>query len=103
MRSLGQARVRVLGPGVTASELLADEDGCRGLHQRRLRFADGAALAGAAGGRGEAWYVISGSGAVDPDGSRAVALEPGTAVWMKPGLRYRCQAGAGRDLRPAGI
>jgi len=98
VRGLEQARVRVLGPRVTASELLTGEDGCRGLHQRRLRFAGGAALAGAAGGRGEAWYVISGSGALDPDGSRAVALGSGTAVWMKPGLRYRCQAGAGRDL-----
>ena len=103
VRSLGQARVRVLGPGVTASELLADEDGCRGLHQRRLRFADGAALAGAAGGRGEAWYVISGSGAVDPDGSRAVALEPGTAVWMKPGLRYGARPGRPGSRGPAGI
>ncbi len=98
MRGLEQARVRVLGPGITASELLTDADSCRGLHQRRLRFAGGAALTGAAGGRGEAWYVISGSGILDPDGSGTVALGSGTAVWMKPGLRYRCQAGAGRDL-----
>ena len=118
VRGLAQARMRVLGPGVTAAELLTDEDGCRGLHQRRLRFASraalgeaalagtapagtahaGTALAGAAGGRGETWYVITGSGALDLDGFRAVPLGSGTAVWMKPGLRFRCQAGAGQDL-----
>ena len=113
VRGLAQARMRVLGPGVTASELLTDEDGCRGLHQRRLRFAsraaldgtaldrtalDGTALDGAAGGRGEAWYVISGAGALDLDGFKAVPLGSGTAVWMKPGLRFRCQAAAGPDL-----
>ena len=33
-----------LGPGVTVAELLDDRHGCRGLHQRRLRFAGGAGL-----------------------------------------------------------
>jgi mannose-6-phosphate isomerase-like protein (cupin superfamily) len=58
-----------LAPGVTAAEMLNDEHGCRGLHQRRLRFSSGAALTGAAGGRGEAWYVISGSGLLEADRS----------------------------------
>ena len=43
--------------------------------------------------------MISGAGALDPDGSKAVPLGPGTAVWMKPGLRFRCQAAAGRIWR----
>jgi mannose-6-phosphate isomerase-like protein (cupin superfamily) len=95
-----------LAPGVTAAEMLNDEHGCRGLHQRRLRFSSGAALTGTAGGRGEAWYVISGSGVLEADGSAggtagppeeagAVQLRPGTAVWLSPALGYRAVAGAG--------
>ncbi len=96
-----------LGPGVTVSDLLDDRHGCRGLHQRRLRFAGGAGLTGTAGGagltgtaggQGEAWYVISGSGTLDTGESGTVALEPGTAVWMRPALRYTCQARSGPDL-----
>ena len=87
-----------LGPGVTATELLDDRHGCRGLHQRRLRFAGGAGFAGTAGGQGEAWYVISGSGRLDAERPGRVALEPGTAVWLEPALGYACQAQAGQDL-----
>jgi mannose-6-phosphate isomerase-like protein (cupin superfamily) len=95
-----------LAPGVTAAEMLNDEHGCRGLHQRRLRFSSGAALTGTAGGRGEAWYVISGSGVLEADGSAGgtggpaaeagtVQLRPGTAVWLSPALGYRAVAGDG--------
>ena len=102
-----------LAPGVTAADMLNDEHGCRGLHQRRLRFSSGAALTGTAGGRGEAWYVISGSGVLEADGSAGgtagsaggtagpaeeagtVQLRPGTAVWLSPALGYRAVAGAG--------
>ena len=110
-----------LAPGVTAAEMLNDEHGCRGLHQRRLRFSSGAALTGTAGGRGEAWYVISGSGvleagtalpaeeagtaggtALPPEEAKTagpaeeagtVRLRPGTAVWLSPALGYRAGAG----------
>ena len=72
VRSLGQVPATPFGPGVTATELLNDDHGCRGLHQRRLGFAGAARLAGTAGGRGEAWYVITGTGSVDTErtGSR---------------------------------
>ena len=81
-----------LAPGVTAREMLTDEHGCRGLHQYRLSLAGGgAALEGSAGGRGEAWYVISGSGVLDADGAGTAELRPGTAVWLKPGQGYRCR------------
>jgi len=117
-------RAGALAPGVTAAEMLNDEHGCRGLHQRRLRFSGGAALTGTAGGRGEAWYVISGSGVLEAGGSAGgtalppeeaktglppeeagtagpaeeagtVELRPGTAVWLSPALGYRAGAGAG--------
>jgi mannose-6-phosphate isomerase-like protein (cupin superfamily) len=87
-----------LGPGVTATEMLDDRHGCRGLHQRRLRFAGGTGIAGTAGGQGEAWYVISGSGRLDAERPGSVALEPGTAVWLEPALGYACQARPGQDL-----
>jgi mannose-6-phosphate isomerase-like protein (cupin superfamily) len=108
-----------LAPGVTAAEMLNDEHGCRGLHQRRLRFSSGAALTGTAGGRGEAWYVISGSGVLDTrtggtagvdgaggmvrvdDTGERVELAPGTAVWLEPELGYR--AGAAGDLEVLAI
>jgi mannose-6-phosphate isomerase-like protein (cupin superfamily) len=89
---------RTLGPGVTARELLNDEHGCRGLHQRRLRFAGGASLTGTAGGQGEAWYVITGTGLLDTERPGNIALVPGTAIWLEPALGYACQAHAGADL-----
>jgi mannose-6-phosphate isomerase-like protein (cupin superfamily) len=93
-----QVPARPLAPGVTVAELLDDRQGCRGLHQRRLRLAGGAEMAGTAGGRGEAWYVIGGSGTLTagtaPGGGTA-ALRPGTAVWLGTGQGYRCRAAAG--------
>ncbi len=98
VRELARVTPIPLAPGVSGAELLGDEHGCRGLHQRRLRFASGATLGGSAAGRGEAWYVISGSGTLDAGGSEAVVLRPGTAVWMRPPVRYRCRARAGPEL-----
>jgi mannose-6-phosphate isomerase-like protein (cupin superfamily) len=87
-----------LGPGAEVRELLNDQHGSRGLHQRRVRLAGGIELSGATGGQGEAWYVISGSGDLEVAGSGTAALEPGTAVWIKGSLRYRCQAEPGGML-----
>ena len=87
-----------LGPGVTVAEMLDDRHGCRGLHQRRLRFAGGAGAAGTAGGQGEAWYVISGAGHLETERVADLALVPGTAVWLEPGLGYACQAEPAGDL-----
>jgi len=104
VRRPDQVPATPLGPGVTAAEMLDDRHGCRGLHQRRLRLAAGAGstadagsaggteTAGTAGGLGEAWYVITGSGVLDTERTGCVALEPGTAVWLEPGLGYACQA-----------
>ena len=89
-----------LGPGVTAAEMLNDDQGCRGLHQRRLRFTGGAGLTAAAGGQGEAWYVITGTGFLDTERTGRVALAPGTAVWLEPGLGYECQ---GQDLETLAV
>src|SRR5580704_17337794 len=88
-----QVPVSPLGPGVTVAEMLDDRHGCRGLHQRLLRFAGGAGIAESASGQGEAWYVISGSGQLDTGAEPGpVSLKPGTAVWIRPGLRYTSQA-----------
>ena len=66
VRRPGQVPARPLAPGVTAAEMLNDQHGCRGLHQRRLRLAGGAAMTGTAD------------------------LRPGTAVWLRSSLGYRC-------------
>jgi mannose-6-phosphate isomerase-like protein (cupin superfamily) len=87
-----QVPARALAPGVTMAELLDDRQGCRGLHQRRFRLAGGAEIVGEAGGRGEAWYVISGSGTLAAGTAERAALRPGTAVWLGASQGYRCRA-----------
>jgi mannose-6-phosphate isomerase-like protein (cupin superfamily) len=76
VRRPDQVPARPLAPGVTVAEMLNDEHGCRGLHQRRLRFGDGAEVTGTARGWGEAWYVISGSGVLS---AGAGGMGPGAA------------------------
>lgn len=118
VRRPNQVPADPLAPGVTAAEMLNDQHGCRGLHQRRLRFDTAATLTGTVGGRGEAWYVIRGYGTLDAGtdagagmgadtGAAAglqpnaeagaggmVELRPGTAVWLRSSLEYRCAAQA---------
>jgi len=97
VRTLAGAPAHTVSPGVTASELLADSQGCRNLHQRRLHLVGGhaglggAVLEGVAGGLGEAWYVISGTGSLDVADSEVTPLQPGTAVWLRRSALYRCQ------------
>jgi mannose-6-phosphate isomerase-like protein (cupin superfamily) len=98
VRTPEQVPANPLGPGLGVREMLNDQHGCRGLHQRRLQFTGGATLSGVAGGQGEAWYVISGSGALEVDGSGTVELQPGTAVWIKQPRRYQCRVRPGGDL-----
>jgi mannose-6-phosphate isomerase-like protein (cupin superfamily) len=88
VRSPGQVAGVETSPGVTVREMLNVDQGCRGLHQRRLGVTAGARLAGTAGGRGEAWYVISGTGSLDTERTGPLALAPGTAVWLEPGAGY---------------
>jgi mannose-6-phosphate isomerase-like protein (cupin superfamily) len=80
-----------LAPGVAAMPMLNDEHGCRALHQRRLRLEEGAALAATAGGRGEAWYVIRGSGILEAGAAGTAELRPGTAAWLPSSVDYRCR------------
>ena len=87
-----QVPPRPLAPGVTATEMLNDQHGCRGLHQRRLRWEGEAVLTGTAEGQGEAWYVIRGSGVLDADAAGTVELRAGTAVWLRSGSGYRVEA-----------
>jgi mannose-6-phosphate isomerase-like protein (cupin superfamily) len=92
VRRPNQVPADPLAPGVTAAEMLNDQHGCRGLHQRRLRFDTAATLTGTVGGRGEAWYVIRGSGTLDAGAGGTVELRPGTALWLRSSLEYRCAA-----------
>ena len=91
-----QVPARELAPGASAAEMLNDEHGCRGLHQRRLSLAGGAVLTGTAQGRGEAWYVIRGSGVLEA--GESVRLGAGTAVWLESGAGYRVKAGEGLEV-----
>jgi mannose-6-phosphate isomerase-like protein (cupin superfamily) len=87
--------------GVTVAGMLDDRHGCRGLHQRRLRLDSGTVLTGAAGGQGEAWYVISGSGTLSAGAAGAAGaaeLAPGTAVWLGSALAYQVRAGSDLEV-----
>jgi len=98
VRTPEQVASQSVAPGVAVRAMLGDAEGCRGLHQRRVSLSSGTALTGTAGGRGEAWYVIRGSGSLAAEGHEAADLAPGTAVWLRSGLRYECRAGdAGLD------
>lgn len=97
VRRLNQVAGAETSAGVTVREMLNDDHGCRGLHQRRLRLAAGARLAGTAGGQGEAWYVITGTGSLGTERAGSLALAPGTAVWLEPGGGYAC-AGDGLEI-----
>jgi mannose-6-phosphate isomerase-like protein (cupin superfamily) len=92
VRSVDQVAGSEISPGVTVREMLNSDHGCRGLHQRRLGIAAGARLAGTAGGQGEAWYVITGTGSLDTERAGSAALAPGTAVWLEPGTGYDARA-----------
>jgi mannose-6-phosphate isomerase-like protein (cupin superfamily) len=94
VRSPEQVPGRPVAAGVTVADLLDDRHGCRGLHQRRLRLDGGAVLAGVARGRGEAWFVIRGSGTLEAGAPGAALLGPGTAVWLGPALAYQVRAGS---------
>ena len=91
VRSVDQVAGSEISPGVTVREMLNSDHGCRGLHQRRLGLAGGARLAGTAGGQGEAWYVITGTGSLGTERAGSAALAPGTAVWLEPGGGYACE------------
>jgi mannose-6-phosphate isomerase-like protein (cupin superfamily) len=63
--------------------------------QRRLSLAHGSRdLDGTAGGRGEAWYVVSGTGRLDVDAREPIVLAPGTAVWLNHGLAWSVSGGS---------
>lgn len=98
VRRLAEVRADPLGPGVLATGLLGDAEGCRGLHQRRLWFSGGAGITGTGAGLGEAWYVITGTGSLDTERTGLTALDPGTAVWLDADLGYACRADTGLEI-----
>jgi mannose-6-phosphate isomerase-like protein (cupin superfamily) len=78
-----------LVPGVTLADLLDDTHGCHGLHQRRFSVR-AAELTGVVRERGEAWYVIGGTGDLTVTGyAQPVRLRAGTAVWLGRAAVYR--------------
>ena len=80
VRRLNQVAGAATSPGATVREMLNDDHGCRGLHQRRLGLAAEARLAGTVGGQGEAWYVITGTGSLGTERAGSAALAPGTGA-----------------------
>ena len=54
---------------------------------------------GAAGGGGELWFVIQGSGRLDVDGAPGPVLVPDRGLWMPAGASYRAECDTAGGLR----
>jgi quercetin dioxygenase-like cupin family protein len=54
---------------------------------------------GPAGGGGELWFVIRGSGRLDVDGAPGPALVPDRGLWMPAGAGYRVECDTAGGLR----
>lgn len=72
-------------------------NGCQRLQQRVIAFRPGRSRPRSPGDRQEALYVVSGQGALRPDGEEH-ALEPDTAVLVAPGQTYTVETATGLQV-----
>jgi mannose-6-phosphate isomerase-like protein (cupin superfamily) len=85
--------------GVCMRTLVATGPGEVGLVRRLAELAPRASLQGRAGGAGELWFVIEGSGLLEVAGQPALPLKPDRGVRLPPGSTYEVRAGEDAGLR----
>jgi hypothetical protein len=56
------------------------------------------AVRGTAGPGGELWFVIAGTGRLEPGTGPAIPVRRDTGVWLPPGARYRLSADGPGEL-----
>jgi mannose-6-phosphate isomerase-like protein (cupin superfamily) len=74
-------------------------EGRGGLVRRSVEAPAGARFAGAAGGGGELWFVIAGTGRLTSAAGPDTPVRPDAGVWLPPGARYRLDADGPGALR----
>jgi mannose-6-phosphate isomerase-like protein (cupin superfamily) len=70
-----------------------------GLLRRSVEMPAGSRFKGAAGGGGELWFVITGTGRLTPRAGPDLPVRPETGVWLPPGTRFGLHAGGPDPLR----
>jgi quercetin dioxygenase-like cupin family protein len=70
----------------------AGRDGRDGLVRRLVELGAGSRFEGTAGPGGELWFVIAGTGRLEPGTGPAIPVRRDTGVWLPPGARYRLSA-----------
>jgi len=85
--------------GVSSRTLVATAPGEAGLVRRLAELAPRTRLQGRAGGGGELWFVIEGSGLLEAAGQPALRLQPDRAMLLPPGSTYDVSAGESAGLR----
>jgi quercetin dioxygenase-like cupin family protein len=70
----------------------AGRDGRDGLVRRLVELGAGSRFEGTAGPGGELWFVIAGTGRLEPRTGPAIPVRRDTGVWLPPGARYRLSA-----------
>jgi len=76
----------------------AGDDGRDGLVRRLVELGAGSRFEGTAGPGGELWFVIAGTGRLEPGTGPAMPVRRDTGVWLPPGARYRLSAGGPGEL-----
>jgi mannose-6-phosphate isomerase-like protein (cupin superfamily) len=80
------------GGGAVVRTILETGAGRDGLVRRLVKVATGSGFDGTAGPGGELWFVIAGTGRLEPGAGPAMPVRPDTGVWLPPGARYRLSA-----------
>ena len=76
----------------------AGRDGQDGLVRRLVELGAGSRFEGTAGPGGELWFVIVGTGRLEPRTGPAIPVRRDTGVWLPPGARYRLSADGPGEL-----
>jgi mannose-6-phosphate isomerase-like protein (cupin superfamily) len=76
----------------------AGRDGRDGLVRRLVKLDAGSRFEGTAGPGGELWFVIAGTGRLEPGTGPAMPVRRDTGVWLPPGSPYRLSAGGPGEL-----
>ena len=82
-----------MADGARVRTVLATGAGREGLVRRLVEVPGGSRFGGAAGPGGELWFVIAGTGALEPGAGPPMPVRRDTGVWLPPGARYRLSAG----------
>jgi len=76
----------------------AGDDGRDGLVRRLVELDARSRFEGTAGPGGELWFVIAGTGRLEPGTGPAMPVRRDTGVWLPPGAPYRLSAGGPGEL-----